>query len=262
MQMLFDKIKNAGFDARDGYVYFGEYPRTIKADGVTVSDGTDGRGYYLGSDGCYYAKALAKPYDGECKFSSGEAIAKGKEYYFKVEPIRWRVLGESDGGVLLQCDGIIDCKRFDEKTAAYADSEIRAWLNGEFYKRAFCTREQEKIEAVNLASEANGSDSRKISDKVFLLSFSEVGTSQDKRVLKASDFGIAMGVTVRFAPSGIFSRYTEDNYADGTWWLRSRIGGNTNATVVDYVDFYGGVGGADYVYYSRNGVVAALQIRV
>ncbi|MBQ8178757.1 MAG: hypothetical protein IJ033_06180 [Clostridia bacterium] len=43
-------------------IYFGEYPQTIKDDSVEISNIQDARGYYLGSDGCYYAKVIAKPY--------------------------------------------------------------------------------------------------------------------------------------------------------------------------------------------------------
>lgn len=47
---------------REGdYIYFGEYPQTIKEDNVVISTEQDSRGYFLGSDGAYYAKVVASP---------------------------------------------------------------------------------------------------------------------------------------------------------------------------------------------------------
>ena len=46
----------------DGYVYFGEYPQTIKANEVEITDIQDNRGYFLGSDGFYYARVISRPY--------------------------------------------------------------------------------------------------------------------------------------------------------------------------------------------------------
>jgi uncharacterized repeat protein (TIGR02543 family) len=81
------KYRNAYY--RDGdYIYLGEYPQTLKSDDVTITKTIDERGYYLGSDGFYYAK-----------YST---------YYFKVEPIRWRILTEQDGKAFLFCDIIIE----------------------------------------------------------------------------------------------------------------------------------------------------------
>ena len=94
---------NCGFDRgfiRDGdYIYFGEYPQTLKADDVTITSETDSRGYYLGSDGNYYAMVTADPYvDGmaadptsKSTFTTGASVIEGEVYYFKVEPIRWRI---------------------------------------------------------------------------------------------------------------------------------------------------------------------------
>ena len=45
---------------RDGdYIYFGEYPQTIKASDVVITSTQDERGYYLGSDGAAFAAPCA-----------------------------------------------------------------------------------------------------------------------------------------------------------------------------------------------------------
>ena len=122
------------------YILFGEYPQTIKSDEVSVTDTTDARGYFLGSDGAYYAAVTATPYHSDYKFSSGAEVTEGAVYYFKVEPIRWRILTEADGKALLLCDSIIANKAYDAGEGYnnnYADSDIRQWLAGEFYSAAF-----------------------------------------------------------------------------------------------------------------------------
>lgn len=46
----------------NAFIYFGEYPQKIKAEGVTVDEAQrDARGYYFGSDNAYYAKVIAAP---------------------------------------------------------------------------------------------------------------------------------------------------------------------------------------------------------
>ena len=43
------------------YVLFGEYPQSLKAPDVEITETVDGRGYCLGTDGEYYAKVVASP---------------------------------------------------------------------------------------------------------------------------------------------------------------------------------------------------------
>ena len=71
-----------GVYTRDGeYVYFGEYPQTVKADDVTVAKQKDSRGYYLGSDGAYYyAKVVAVPDSLGYTFSNGTTITNDETY--------------------------------------------------------------------------------------------------------------------------------------------------------------------------------------
>lgn len=53
---------NNTLDEEGGYILFGQYPQTIKAADVTITGDTpDENGYYLGSDGAKYVKAVADP---------------------------------------------------------------------------------------------------------------------------------------------------------------------------------------------------------
>ncbi len=94
-------------------------------------------------------------------------------YWFKYEPIKWRILTENDGKALIYCDMIIDAQAYqdfwvhDGNNVFYATdsngtiltdengnkiyannynySKIRAWLNDNFYNTAFDSLQKELI---------------------------------------------------------------------------------------------------------------------
>ena len=140
------------------YVYFGDWPKTIKASSVTVDETismTQGaHTYYAGSDGKWYAKVLENGYETYYKYSDGTSVAKKstsspRYLYFRVEPIKWRVLTDDyDGKKLLLAEDIltagvpyynyknvnrtINSARVDPNN--YEHSAIRAYLNGLSYQ--------------------------------------------------------------------------------------------------------------------------------
>lgn len=144
---------SAGTDAT--YCTFGDWPQTVKAESVTVDETksvTMGiMTYYLGSDSNYYAKCWEKAYDNRYTYSDGTAVAQrsaNSEKYFKVEPIKWRVLNPSaEGNKILVAESILtanvayydydDVNRTIEGETVYPNnyehSKIRAWLNGLSY---------------------------------------------------------------------------------------------------------------------------------
>ncbi|MBQ7159828.1 MAG: HAMP domain-containing protein, partial [Treponema sp.] len=101
------------------YVYFGDWPQTIKAESVTVDETkTIVKGantYYLGSDNYYYARCKENGYNANYKYSDGTYVKKLPQKsdelesikYFKVEPIKWRVLKEENGKSLLLAENIL-----------------------------------------------------------------------------------------------------------------------------------------------------------
>ena len=147
------------------YVEFGEWPQTIKDDGVTVYK-SEGKSKemgmficYLGSDDNYYVEAAENAYgDGtEYQYSNGDQAGRGGKStkWFKVEPIVWRVLNKdyaSTGNALLLAEKILtggiayyDDVVWDDRIVGeatiypnnYEHSAVRAWLNGlkYLYKR-------------------------------------------------------------------------------------------------------------------------------
>ena len=62
---------------------------------------------------------------------------------------RWRVLEVSENRVLIITEGVITNRIFDGMNNVWADSEIRRWLNGEFYN-SFSATDRAKILQVNI----------------------------------------------------------------------------------------------------------------
>ncbi|MBQ7906657.1 MAG: hypothetical protein IJ309_01640 [Clostridia bacterium] len=249
---------------------FGTYPQSIKKDDVTIISGPDERGHYMGSDGFSYVEVKATPHEPKFKFSTGEPIIEGKSYYFKVEPINWKVLYSKNKRAFLLCENAIACHRFSEKTNNYESSEIRSWLNDTFLNTAFSKEEQERIivTEVDNSVQSTGYKSNEFAcqntnDKIFLMCHADISKSkygfnvyfcQDKnRQRITSDFARATGAY--FSSEG-------DIYGNGYWWLRSP--GDAKSFERVRVVFPNGI--SDYSYYYPNSdygsVVPALWVNL
>ncbi|MDD6061419.1 MAG: DUF6273 domain-containing protein, partial [Oscillospiraceae bacterium] len=134
-------------------------------------------------------------------------------YWFRYEPLTWRVLDAETG--LLLCDKIIDCQTFsdvsyDEDVSApdeeianfvfyndaqhthyandYTVSDIRAWLNSTFLTTAFTSQERHDIATTDLDNTAypkkDGEgdpydfDCSATEDKIYLLSYKDMLNTQ------------------------------------------------------------------------------------
>ena len=93
-------------------------------------------------------------------YQDDNGYQKGNIYWFKFEPLKWRVLDSSTG--LMLCESIIDSQPFNNtvykigsnyyndkngKSYAhdYAESTLRIWLNDDFYNTAFTAAEKAKM---------------------------------------------------------------------------------------------------------------------
>ena len=138
------------------YIYFGVFPRTVLASGSTVTvDKTasvtmGANTYYRGSDGNYYAKVKENCYSSRgYKYTDGTDVkqsGKNSYRYFKVEPIKWKVLTDCyNGKSLLLAEDILTASVPYYKSTSirtiggkkvyannYRYSTIRAYLNGKY----------------------------------------------------------------------------------------------------------------------------------
>lgn len=236
------------------YVYYGTYPQTVVDDSSLISSlnsltSTNANGYYE-FEGEEYAKVVAHPYyfGTGYKFINGSTIQSGQTYYFKVEPIKWRVLEEADGTYTLLSEYIIDKQVFytsldnrtiDGKTIYannYEHSTIREWLNNAFYNKAFSTPEKASIlttlvdnSASTTESSTNPYFSNNTMDKVYLLSYQEATSSTygfstpSTRTAVTTDYARAVGTSI-------------SHYGNGYWWLRSPVSDDSNYANIAYYD--------------------------
>lgn len=135
-----------------GNIYkFGDFPQTVSTlTGDTAYTGEPiCNGWYLGSDGYFYAKCTENAYEDGYKYSNNTTVAQSSansEKYFKVEPIKWRVLTTDYNGTgkkLLLAKNTLTAKvpyyggTFNRTLKGkdicannYKYSNIRAYLNG------------------------------------------------------------------------------------------------------------------------------------
>lgn len=81
------------------YIEFGLWPQSLKAENVKITEEQkkiNGFSAFKGSDNNFYIKVeSAESYSDKCKFQDGTGIENGKEYFFRLEPIKWRILSGS-----------------------------------------------------------------------------------------------------------------------------------------------------------------------
>lgn len=96
----------------------------------------------------------------------------------KKDPIEWIVLAKDNknGRALILSKYIIDNVSFNDEPGEcnWEKCSLRKWLNTTFYENAFDSDEREKIVEVSHISDSFRDNGREVSDKVFLLSSSEV----------------------------------------------------------------------------------------
>jgi hypothetical protein len=208
------------------YALFGEFPQTIKASGVTVNESqtkTSGSyTYYKGSDGAWYAKVSSN--------------------YYKVEPIKWRVVTTNYGGKkLLLAENILRGYWFDDDSNTYSNSEISFYLSGTFLSSAFTSGSQSLMAITTVDS---------VSDRIFLLSNSEAENTSyfsgnSSRIRMPTDFAKANG-----------AQEPPESGQGGWWWLRTA---SSEGNAISACDVHSGGNIAHYsVSNESGGVVPAL----
>lgn len=203
-------------------------------------------------------------------------------YYFKYEPLKWRVLDPSTGLVL--CENIIDSQAYSNTIYEYgtdsyggtaywndaehthyandyATSSIRAWLNDDFYNTAFSSSQRAGILTSQLDNSAYSASHSKYNsettyDKVFLLSYSEMRntaygfpanntSSNSARQANGTDYAKCQGLRV----------YSADGCSD--WCLRSA---GIYSAYVCCVQPYGDTDTKNSVDYTGEGIRPAIKI--
>jgi len=191
-------------------------------------------------------------------------------YYFKYEPLTWRILDPSEGYVM--CTKAVDSQAYQDfvyrngndyynsKGSAnfasdWATSSLRQWLNEDFYKAAFTDSEKAQIGTSLVETSSTYSPQYSCADtydKIFLPTFGDVLNSEygfdpsysndPAKQLKSTDYAQSQGCYA-------------DNSGNSWWWVR---------TPYDSVDSLGigenGWPGNIYIVnYTHGGIVPAFK---
>lgn len=214
------------------YYEFGNFPQTISA----ITEYTKipvYNGWYLGSDGYFYAK-----------YSSAG-------YYFKVEPIKWRMLTNNyNGKKLLLAENILDndCSRsylnglvITYRSSTTTFSSDYTYFNNGFLQIAFTEKARSMIAKTTVDNSArsmkpdshpelwnNDDKSAKENtyDKIFLLSEQEATKSEygfaDYNIYKGDSYGTTTSSRIRNVTDYARVKGVKSFENENGWWaLRS-----------------------------------------
>lgn len=276
------------------YVYYGLYPQNVVTNASLISKLNDTDTSYFNNyhhyRGEYYLKEkaeLGKDMDGKVlsirEFDCGEEIVADQYYWFKLEPIKWKVISNSSSSKFLLSERLLSVEKYyrdsssrdiDEKIIYpnnYKYSDVRNWLNEDFYQTAFAFGDDNLLTSSvdNSASTIENPEypqycCENTNDKVFLLSyqdyrnedygFSSESSASLTRTIKTTDFTRALGATYGTDSYNLFcgyywtrSPYSGEYQKDGT--LASRV--NKNGTLNE-----------DFVGQSRSCVQPAIKIEI
>ncbi|MCH5198324.1 MAG: hypothetical protein J1E34_05400 [Oscillospiraceae bacterium] len=158
-------------------------------------------------------------------------------YWFRYEPIKWRVLDPEAG--LVVSESLIDAQPYNN-TIYYANSEywkdseytvyandyehstIREWLNKDFYNTAFTESQQELIAVTTCENGASADDSQyscgNTQDKVFLPSYSDLANT-DYGFSSKTDAWTSDPARTAFGSDYAKCQGLRELYNNNSWWL-------------------------------------------
>ena len=276
------------------YINFGRYPQTVvtdtnlikELDKITITNEFG----YIEYNGNEYKKQVADRWNSDSIFQNGNEVVDGATYYFKVEPIKWRVLETTNGSYKLLSEYLLDTQQFYTSTSNrtlngqtiyannYEYSTIRAWLNGyngtsygveDYTNKGFIdiafTEEEKAIIKTTLVDNSLESTGDKenqyvcnnTNDKIYLLSCKEATNT----IYGFDSYKYANDSAREAKPTDYAAARFCDMYrGNGLWWLRSPL----------YYDSYyarrvnngGYIFSYDSVDSICNGVRAALEINL
>lgn len=151
---------------------------------------------------------------------ASEEIINKNFYYFKLEPILFKILEiKQNNRYLIISNEVLDVINFSDQSNEYESSKIRNYLNNEFLNTAFNATEINSIKESNVDN---------LQDKIYILSSQEYGLYFPSKKGSASptDYSLARGAFIANNKSTYFLRtkvedtsknvYKVDNYGEVT----------------------------------------------
>ena len=246
----------------DGEKYRGVYFSTYRPD----------KTYYKSTTQTTYTKVYSRDYAETVKYTyqqdSGYFV--NTVYWFKFEPIEWRVLDPSKG--LVMSEAILDSQPYNNCILYSSDdneyygsvsktyysnnwekSSLRAWLNNDFLKTAFTSVEQGNIKTVTPSTPSSYSqyDSADTEDKIFLLSLDDAKNTSYGFSSRGSD--IAGDVPeIKDESGNVSTRYAQGSSYAKSQGLRVFDNGNS-AWLLRTAGIFGSSCGINAYGYTEDG---------
>ena len=233
------------YDEENNQISYGYYPQTRVTDTslerqlFNNAELDSETGYYKW-EGYYYAKVKPTIADSYVKWSDGTTINTSNYYFFRCDPIVWDVLKVENGRYTLLTDRVLNAHRYNEYYDGlmnghyannYKESELRQYLNDDFYNEAFGKADASYLLEETIDNSASTTDSssnqyacENTQDKVYLLSY---------RDYLNADYGFATSVSGSATRTCSPTDYAKANkcFADTNdivkyYWTRSPISYN------------------------------------
>ena len=206
-------------------ITYGLYPQTHVSDANLITElnklgasAISANQWYFYQNN-YYAKVVAQPFYYSLTYSDGYPVIENEIAWFKCEPIVWRILS-NDNGYLIMSEMTLDKMYYTTHESSYDDengkyvsisnyyhSDVRSWLNEDFFNSAFALNNEYVLTTAvdNSYETCNGkntwNDSPDTEDKVFLPSYKDMKTfaygfpsnesESELRTSKATDYAMA-----------------------------------------------------------------------
>lgn len=233
---------------------------TLSSDNTVIYGGAKYKRVYFTDYRAYYNYG---PAEAEHSYQDDNGYFINTVYWFKFEPIQWRVLSNIDNELFVMSEKLIDAQVYNLtfSNVTWEICSMRSWLNNDFYNMAFTLQEQMRIKTSAVINEDNlwfacdgGNDT---SDKLFLLSYSQSMNNAyglpGNRQAQGTDFAKCNGLATTFIRSLV--------NGNSNWWLRSP---GVTPDFAGFIDSWGDIyrGGEGRVYWTYDGVRPAFRINL
>lgn len=293
-----------------GWVSYNYYLSAKQADYMWYKDVSLGseryRAVYFTS---YRSKDVKGSGTAESSYQDDYGYYTGNVYWFKFEPLSWIALNDEgdDGKVLLWCVDIIDCHEYQSEcvytnpfytlsntskiiASSYEKSNVRAWLNSDFYSSAFSDGEKLSVLLTNVdnggnstGNDGNRAASNNTEDYVFMLCYRDMmdehygftlsdnpnalfwGVADELKQKVVTDYAKSQGAwTGAIGDDDREGNLLEEYSKNGIWLLRSprQVDIMNLGSAGDQVLCYNadGTGRAGSIFYTSNGIAPAIYV--
>jgi len=170
-------------------------------------------------------KMATLPVGGLVRFGSFEQQRR------TVRPIQWKVLQKYKDMALLVSVNCLNANNYASvNNEPWAESSLRKWLNGEFFRKAFNADEAQEVLSVKIRTPDNTNGNVTV-DRVFCLSIEEAERYMPKPQDRHTSF-------TECAIDNLLSWTDDMKYSVDGWWLRSP-GSRPNYAACVWGDYIG-----------------------